>query len=424
MEIRNPYGSAGGGEAHYVVRSFKNGTYTGRMLDGKLHGRYSSLLSSAPVPLPLPPFPPLLCHTTSGLLTSLFPSGRGRYSFYTGEMYDGEWRNNKMEGAGEYTYGDGSRFKGEYKDGLKHGVGTYFPADGGEPYVAQYHNGNLIAQGSAVTFNSVDQPTVIDASTDDLVVPDEDDSSREGNTPFEKALDGFSIEKVLVAKALAPEEDAAGVGIVFQERDEGGVIVKEIIKGGPASMSKKKVKPRDFLTHVSGQDVRNADIGDVAELIKGDAGTDVEMKFVRSVRGHSRPVQLILTRQKIDPIAAQEQQLEAQRREALQHHQSGESSYSSLRIEDDPEVLKLAAHVQGLDSEESSSQVAPPCSSLRASPSTHLRVAAQFHSQSRLNTAQASRQHSAQASARDPAEAAQDMGMDEEEEDDEEWLQR
>lgn len=45
-------------------------------------------------------------------------------------MYEGEWKNNMMEGSGTYTWDDGKVYKGEFKMGKMHGEGKYDWGDG------------------------------------------------------------------------------------------------------------------------------------------------------------------------------------------------------------------------------------------------------------------------------------------------------
>ena len=43
----------------------------------------------------------------------------GVYEWSDGRKYDGQWRNNKMEGYGVFTCPDGRRYEGEYIDDKK-----------------------------------------------------------------------------------------------------------------------------------------------------------------------------------------------------------------------------------------------------------------------------------------------------------------
>ena len=42
--------------------------------------------------------------------------GKGKYYYSNGDMYDGEWSNDKKNGMGKYVLNDGSEIEGEWKD--------------------------------------------------------------------------------------------------------------------------------------------------------------------------------------------------------------------------------------------------------------------------------------------------------------------
>jgi hypothetical protein len=45
-------------------------------------------------------------------------------------IYEGEWKNNKMDGQGIYFWDDGRYYEGYYKNDMKHGYGEYTYTDG------------------------------------------------------------------------------------------------------------------------------------------------------------------------------------------------------------------------------------------------------------------------------------------------------
>ena len=49
----------------------------------------------------------------------------GIYQWINGRVYDGDWKNNKMEGNGIFTWDDGRRYEGQYIDDKKEGNGTF-----------------------------------------------------------------------------------------------------------------------------------------------------------------------------------------------------------------------------------------------------------------------------------------------------------
>ena len=70
--------------------------------------------------------------------------GKGVYTYHNGDMYDGEWREDKRHGKGTVTYApadDGSteKYVGDWVEGKMHGLGRYEYADGGIYEVAMLH---------------------------------------------------------------------------------------------------------------------------------------------------------------------------------------------------------------------------------------------------------------------------------------------
>ena len=51
--------------------------------------------------------------------------GKGKYTYANGDVYEGEFGNNRMEGEGKFTFADGSIYQGQWKNGKKEGNGKY-----------------------------------------------------------------------------------------------------------------------------------------------------------------------------------------------------------------------------------------------------------------------------------------------------------
>lgn len=49
--------------------------------------------------------------------------GQGSYRFSNGDQYKGQWQAGRMEGQGEMIYQNGNRYTGEWKDSQRHGKG-------------------------------------------------------------------------------------------------------------------------------------------------------------------------------------------------------------------------------------------------------------------------------------------------------------
>ena len=78
--------------------------------------------------------------------------GQGTYIYSNGDKYIGEYKNNKKNGKGTYTYGlnsewAGDKYIGELKDGKKHGQGTYTWKSGNK-HIGKWKNGKRDGQGT------------------------------------------------------------------------------------------------------------------------------------------------------------------------------------------------------------------------------------------------------------------------------------
>lgn len=56
--------------------------------------------------------------------------GIGKLLLPNGDYYNGEFKNDKMDGHGEYIWADGERYNGNYKENMMHGYGEYYWEDG------------------------------------------------------------------------------------------------------------------------------------------------------------------------------------------------------------------------------------------------------------------------------------------------------
>ena len=72
--------------------------------------------------------------------------GRGVYRSADGAVYEGDWKDNKMHGRGVYRFADGVVYEGDYKEDKKHGRGVSQYADGAV-YEGDYKDGKKHGQG-------------------------------------------------------------------------------------------------------------------------------------------------------------------------------------------------------------------------------------------------------------------------------------
>lgn len=74
--------------------------------------------------------------------------GRGVWHGTNGDVYDGEFKNNKIHGRGKMTYADGSIYDGEWNCKVPEGIGKW--EKDGEAYNGEWKNGKFYGWG---TFN-------------------------------------------------------------------------------------------------------------------------------------------------------------------------------------------------------------------------------------------------------------------------------
>lgn len=71
---------------------------------------------------------------------SFYKINIGLYEWSDGRCFEGQWKNNKMEGTGIFTWPDGRRYEGEYIDDKKEGKGIFYWPDG-RKYEGEWANG-------------------------------------------------------------------------------------------------------------------------------------------------------------------------------------------------------------------------------------------------------------------------------------------
>jgi hypothetical protein len=55
---------------------------------------------------------------------------RPRYTYPSGNSYEGEWKGQKRHGQGRYTWPDGTAYEGQWLDNAQHGQGKLFFTNG------------------------------------------------------------------------------------------------------------------------------------------------------------------------------------------------------------------------------------------------------------------------------------------------------
>lgn len=80
------------------------------------------------------------------------PNGQGTYTFFaTGEKYVGEFKDGKQDGQGTSKVPNGDWYSGEFKNGMKHGYGTYYyllnNAFKGDIYIGEWRDNKINGLG-------------------------------------------------------------------------------------------------------------------------------------------------------------------------------------------------------------------------------------------------------------------------------------
>ena len=80
-------------------------------------------------------------------------NGYGTYIWSNGSKYNGEWKNNSMDGQGTLTDSNGGKYVGGYKNDLRHGLGFVTFGIGeweGDKYLGEYKNDLFHGRGTYI----------------------------------------------------------------------------------------------------------------------------------------------------------------------------------------------------------------------------------------------------------------------------------
>jgi hypothetical protein len=69
-------------------------------------------------------------------------NGKGKYTYASGGVYEGDWKDGKRTGKGKYTWADGGVYEGDWKYGMRTGKGKYTWANG-DVYEGDWIDGEL-----------------------------------------------------------------------------------------------------------------------------------------------------------------------------------------------------------------------------------------------------------------------------------------
>lgn len=120
-------------------------------------------------------------------------------------------------------------------------------------------------------------------------------NSLDAHTTFYNNSEAYDIKVRL-------EKEFQGVGIVMEQAADGSIVIKQLMEGGPAAKS-GLVKPDDKIITIDGHQVSNLPLDQVMELIRGKAGTSVDLVVQRKVDENGQQAEKLfnikLTREEI-----------------------------------------------------------------------------------------------------------------------------
>ena len=73
-------------------------------------------------------------------------NGKGIYTWDSGDIYNGEFKNGFFHGNGTYLYSNGNKYIGQWKNNKEHGKGV-FTLSSGDKYEGGFKNGNFDGEG-------------------------------------------------------------------------------------------------------------------------------------------------------------------------------------------------------------------------------------------------------------------------------------
>lgn len=122
-----------------------------------------------------------------------FLNGTGTFTFDTGEIYEGEWKNNAMAGTGKLTSSAGI-YEGEFAKSQRSGKGTFVWTDGNK-YEGQWANDKLNGEGEITTTSGL---TYKGTFQDNALFNGTISGTYNGNQVEFKVTDGATADKITV----------------------------------------------------------------------------------------------------------------------------------------------------------------------------------------------------------------------------------
>lgn len=106
----------------------------------------------------------------------------------------------------------------------------------------------------------------------------------------------LALFPLLAGHAANSSRNFGGVGIDGAPLDDGRIVVKQLVTGGPAQLA--GIRIGDIITHIDGKPTKGSDFMDLVEhRLRGRAGTKVLIVIHRP--GESKPLRFNLTRRQL-----------------------------------------------------------------------------------------------------------------------------
>ena len=70
-------------------------------------------------------------------------NGRGKLTWPSGDVYEGNWIDDKMNGRGKLVYSNGDTYDGDFLNDKRHGLGKY-TCSGGEVFNGLWKDNNVM----------------------------------------------------------------------------------------------------------------------------------------------------------------------------------------------------------------------------------------------------------------------------------------
>lgn len=69
--------------------------------------------------------------------------GKGKFTYSSGGIYEGDIKEGKRSGKGIYKFTNGNRYEGQWADNNQEGEGKFYYQEGGDVYSGQFSKGKF-----------------------------------------------------------------------------------------------------------------------------------------------------------------------------------------------------------------------------------------------------------------------------------------